>query len=42
MQHNTQSAPLNNMSIEASLNSSTGWVFAGGFGQWAGFGEAYH
>jgi hypothetical protein len=18
-----------------------GWVFAGGFGQWAGFGEAY-
>jgi len=25
MQHNTQSAPLNNMSIEASLNSSTGY-----------------
>lgn len=40
MQRNTQSTPLNNMNIEASLNKTTGWVFAAGFGRWAGFGKA--
>jgi len=49
MQHNTQSAPLNNMSIEASLNSSTGSPYDNpptGLltktqpGPWAGFSRA--